>query len=587
MRCGAPMMHAGFEFGNRGAERGAEPWPNWLSKRAALTPHRIAARYGQETVTFAQLHEEARRKAQALLGLGVRPGDIVAMYSRNHLHALSLICAVAYAGAVLLPINLRLSIDEAAFQLADSGARFVVHDEETASFVRQCLEAAVRLRREEAADGQAVPALAAAPAAAISHHELEKMANQTERKEGPEQPRLPMLCEYVDPGSPATIMYTSGTTGRPKGVIQTWGNHWASAIGSALNLGLRDDDCWLVCLPMYHISGLSAVYKSLIYGMCIEIMERFDPRAVNEAILSGRISIISVVTAMLNRMVEDLDDRSYPERLRCVLLGGGPVPLPLLERCVGKGIPVYQSYGMTETASQIATLSPDYMLSKLGSAGKPLFLSELRIVNERNESAAPLESGEICVRGPNVTPGYFNRPEATREAFRDGWLRTGDIGYVDEDGFLYVQDRRSDLIISGGENVYPAEIESVLAAHEAVLEAGVTGVDHPVWGKTPAAFVVARSHPQSESEREALKQELLRHCREKLAKYKVPADIHFVAALPRNGTNKLLRRELVRLLPQENRSVEGGRFSQRTQQTQESRNSFSEMDRTRGEGDSH
>jgi|HigsolmetaAR203D_1030402.scaffolds.fasta_scaffold01547_3 O-succinylbenzoic acid--CoA ligase len=579
------MMLAGDVFGNRGAERGTEKWPNWLSKRALLTPHRIAARYGRETVTFAQLHEDARRKAQALLGLGVRPGDLVAIYSRNHLHALSLICAVAYAGAVLLPINLRLSVDEAAFQLADSGARFVVHDEESASFVRQCLEAAVRMKRDEAADGQAVPV--PVPATAISHHELEKLANSAERKEGPEQP---MLSEYVDPGSPATIMYTSGTTGRPKGVVQTWGNHWASAIGSALNLGLREDDCWLVCLPMYHISGLSAVYKSLIYGMCIEIMERFDPRAVNEAILSGRISIISVVTAMLNRMVDDLDEldnRSYPERLRCVLLGGGPVPLPLLERCVAKGIPVYQSYGMTETASQIATLSPDYMLSKLGSAGKPLFLSELRIVNERNEDASPLESGEILVRGPNVTPGYFNRPEATREAFRDGWLRTGDIGYVDEDGFLYVQDRRSDLIISGGENVYPAEIESVLAAHEAVLEAGVTGVDHPVWGKTPAAFVVVRSFPQSESEREALKQELLRHCREKLAKYKVPADIHFVAALPRNGTNKLLRRELVRLLPQENRPAEGDRFSHGNQHPQEPRISGSQMDRTRGEGDSH
>jgi O-succinylbenzoic acid--CoA ligase len=298
---------------------------------------------------------------------------------------------------------------------------------------------------------------------------------------------------------------------------------------------------WLACVPLFHISGLSIVMRSVIYGMPMLIHEKFDPEAANRAICEEGVTVVSVVSNMLSRMIDALGDSAYPPHFRCMLLGGGPAPLPLLEACRGKNIPVFQTYGMTETASQIVTLPPEFMLSKLGSAGKPLFLSELRIAQD-GKDAAPFAAGEIVVRGPNVTKGYLNRPEATAAAIRGGWLYTGDIGYVDEEGFLYVLDRRSDLIISGGENVYPAEIEAVLLGHPAIAEAGVTGLEDKEWGQVPAAFVKLK-------EGAALsEQEVLDHCAGKLAKYKIPKRVYFVDKLPRSAANKLLRRELRTLI---------------------------------------
>jgi len=345
------------------------------------------------------------------------------------------------------------------------------------------------------------------------------------------------LREHVDLAEVHCIIYTSGTTGRPKGAMLTYGNHWWSAIGSSLNLGMHRDDRWLACVPFFHVSGLSILMRSVIYGMPVVLHETFEPAAVNRSIDEDGVTIISVVSNMLFRMLEQRGEKPYPEALRCVLLGGGPAPQPLLEDCERRGIPVVQTYGMTETASQIVTLPPEDAIRKLGSAGKPLLSAELRIVRDGYTQPAG-QVGEIVVRGPNVTIGYHNRPEATAEALRDGWLHTGDLGYLDEEGYLYVFDRRSDLIISGGENVYPAEVESVLLAHPAVKEAGVTGIPDEKWGQVPAAAV-------KPDEGAAISEEaLIQFCRERLAAYKVPKRIKFVAQLPRNASDKLMRRLL-------------------------------------------
>jgi O-succinylbenzoic acid--CoA ligase len=327
-----------------------------------------------------------------------------------------------------------------------------------------------------------------------------------------------------------SIVYTSGTTGRPKGAILTYGNHWSSAVASALNLGLLPNDTWLACLPLFHVGGLSILLRSVICGMTALVQPRFDATEVNRAIEEQGVSIVSVVSTMLDRMLTERGSRRYPASLRCVLLGGGPAPLPLLERAASLGVPVVQTYGLTETASQFTTLAPQDALSKLGSAGKPLMGSRLRISAD----------GEILVRGPAVSRGYLHGASRTDD---DGWLHTGDLGYLDADGYLYVLDRRDDLIVSGGENVYPAEVEAVLLAHPAVADAGVAGESDPEWGRRVAAFVVLADGQIATAEA------LIAFCRQRLAAYKVPRTITFRDALPRNASGKLLRRELAPGLP--------------------------------------
>jgi O-succinylbenzoic acid--CoA ligase len=237
---------------------------------------------------------------------------------------------------------------------------------------------------------------------------------------------------------------------------------------------------------------------------------------------------------MLQRMLDERGDKPYPAWLRCVLLGGGPAPQPLLEECARRGIPVVQTYGLTETGSQAVTLAPEDALPKLGSAGKALLPLEVRIAGEDGQSCAAGDAGEILIRGPMVTAGYLNRPAETAHVLRDGWLHTGDIGYLDADGYLYVLDRRDDLIISGGENVYPAEVEAALLAHPAVVEAGVFGVADQRWGQVPVAVVVLAHGDVTATD-------LIEFCRIRLARYKVPARLTFAESLPRGASGKLLR----------------------------------------------
>ncbi|OTY06024.1 o-succinylbenzoate--CoA ligase [Bacillus thuringiensis serovar muju] len=476
-----------------------ETMPNWLMQRAFLTPDRTAIEIEEEKVTFMQLHEKVVSVCEHLTHVGVKPGQKVAVLMKNGMEMITVIHALSYVGAVAVLLNTRLSREELLWQMDDAEVICLVTDQDF-----------------EAKD--------------IPVYSFADIMNGP-KEEAPIQEEF-SLEEAM------TIIYTSGTTGKPKGVILTYGNHWASAVGSSLNLGLRDDDCWLACMPMFHVGGLSLLMKNIMYGMRILLVPKYDADFIHKALQTRGVTIISVVSKMLTDLLERLGAETYPPSLRCMLLGGGPAPKPLLEACVEKGIPVYQTYGMTETSSQICTLSADYMLTKVGSAGKPLFQCQLRIEKD-GVVVPPFAEGEIVVKGPNVTGGYFNREDATRETIQNGWLHTGDLGYLDEEGFLYVLDRRSDLIISGGENIYPAQIEEVLLSHPAVAEAGVVGMTDDKWGQVPAAFVVKSG--------EVTEEEILHFCEEKLAKYKVPKKTCFLEELPRNASKKLLRRELRQL----------------------------------------
>ena len=512
-------------------------FPDWLAHRAATTPERIALVAGGRSWTFAALDAAATRAAAALAGQGVQPDDRVATLLPNGERAVVVAHAVLRLGATLVPLNTRLSSAELAVLLGDARPRLLVVEARTAALGdRARRECGVEVTSVDAAEpgggatadgtGSAGSAQAAAVGAAVS---------------APVTLRLEHQAADV-----LAIIYTSGTTGQPKGAMLTVGNFWWSALGSALNLGTHADDRWLACLPLFHVGGLSIVFRAAIYGITAVVHDGFDAAAVNRAIDDDGVTIVSVVAVMLQRMLDERGDRPYPPTLRCVLLGGGPAPRPLLERCASLGIPVVQTYGLTETASQVATLAPEQALRRLGSAGRPLYPNEIRIAttDDSARAAAPEEAGEILVRGPVVMAGYAGLPD---DVSADGWLHTGDIGYLDAEGYLYVLDRRTDLIVTGGENVYPAEVEAALLAHPRVAEAGVVGVADATWGQRVVAVVrLAGAADVVNADPDARVVDSLRtHCRARLAGYKVPSEFRIVGEpLPRTASGKLQRAAL-------------------------------------------
>ena len=481
--------------------------PDWLHRRAAAHPDRPALLAPGATWSFAEISRRAAALAARLAALGLRPGDRLAVLAANCADYAALVHAAPRCGAVLVPLNTRLSASELAFQVADSSAALLL------------------------ADAPHLGLAAHIPSPKLGTHSLSERNTQ--------HATFNIQHSTFDLDSPHSIIYTSGTTGAPKGALLSYGNHWWSAAASALNLGLRADDRWLAVLPLFHVGGLSILLRGAIYGIPVVLHERFDPAAANAAIDDQGVTIISVVAATLQRMLDARGDAPYPPHFRCALLGGGPAPRPLLERCAALGVPVVQTYGLTESASQAVTLAPEDALRKLGSAGQPLLPVGLRIDVDGRE-AAPGEVGEILLSGPTITSGYIGQPEATAAAIRDGWLHTGDLGHRDAEGYLYVADRRSDLIISGGENIYPAEVEAALLAHPAVAEAGVVGIPDERWGQVPVAAVVLRA-PAAEAD-------ILADLRGRLAAYKLPRRITVLGQLPRTASGKLQRRLLRELL---------------------------------------
>lgn len=473
--------------------------PNWLMQRKLLTPNRIGLSFGEESWTFAELFEQAQKIAGQLVTCGFHAGDRIALLAPSTPELIHTIYGCMHLQLEIVFLNMRLTRKELAYQLEDASVKGIVVAQSEAHKLAEydyvTLENLVR----------------------------QPVANSKMAAEWSEEQII-------------SIMYTSGTTGFPKGVRQTVQNHSSSAISSALNLGLSERDVWLCIVPIFHISGFSILMRSLLYGMTVRLYEKFDAKQCADEIANGTVSKMSAVSAVLERILTYMEEhqlKAHP-KFGTVLVGGGPVPVDYLKRAANLQLQVAQTYGMTETSSQSATLSNEDAMQKLGSAGKPLFFNQIKI----DGATDPNVEGEICIKGPHVTPGYIGR-FAALSALEDGWLKTGDIGYLDSEGYLYVIDRRSDLIISGGENIYPAEIENVLLAHPAIKEAGVCGINDPIWGQVPAAFLVMKEEISEGS--------ILEFCKMNLATYKIPKIIKYVEKLPRNGSNKLVRRRLKEL----------------------------------------
>ncbi|MEI6137336.1 MAG: o-succinylbenzoate--CoA ligase, partial [Chloroflexota bacterium] len=408
---------------------------DWVGRRASTHADVVAVECGDERLTYRALDARVGTAAGRLAALGVAEGEPVGLLHANTNDFAVFVHAITRAGAMCVPHNARLTASEIAWQLRDAGTRYLVADAEHEALARAAI---AEVRGETGVTLLAADDDAWRTATAL----VGPSAIPFER--------------------PHTLMYTSGTTGRPKGAVLTHGNFYWSAVASAANLGVDPEDRWLACLPLYHVGGLSILLRSAIYGNTAVIHERFDEARAVRALRDERITLLSVVATMLQRMLS-LDDAAYPKTVRAIIVGGGPVPRMLLEASAARGLPVLQSYGLTETASQLTTLGADDALRKIGSAGLPLPGSTVRIDVDGREAEAN-EVGEILVAGPTVFAGYLHRPDATAEAIRDGWLHTGDLGSLDDEGYLTIADRRDDLIVTGGENVYPAEVEAALLA---------------------------------------------------------------------------------------------------------------------------
>jgi O-succinylbenzoic acid--CoA ligase len=436
---------------------------DWLAQRSQSCPERTALVADGAEVTYAELEAEATWVARRLIAHGVRRGSTVAMTMHPRREQVVMVHALMKVGAVLLPLGPRLSAEE---------------------------RAAVIAAEEPAVD-------------------LDDAGELTQTEAD-----LPLLGEH-DMDELACRVMTSGSTGIPDPVGLTYGNFLWSGVGSAFNIGVDPEDRWLCCLPLSHISGLGIVMRSVIYGTTAVVHDGFDVDRVAASLERDEITVLSLVTTMLTRLLEAGADLSGP---RAILVGGGPVPEDPLEEALGRGATVVQTYGLTEACSQVTTLAPAEARRKLGSAGRPLLTTHLRI-----------QDGEILVQGPTVAPG---RSDA------DGWLHTGDLGRIDEEGFLYVEDRMDDLIVSGGENVVPAEVEKVLLRHPEVADAAVVGREDPEWQQAVTAIVVLIDGSDVSPD------ELRRHCAESLAGFKVPKRVELAAALPRTPSGKLMRRAL-------------------------------------------
>ncbi|WP_317914511.1 o-succinylbenzoate--CoA ligase [Carnobacterium maltaromaticum] len=478
---------------------------NWLTKRVHLTPEKTALVFKQKKWSFAELQVEVNQRAKRLLTLSYPEGSRIGVLGSNSPELYFTILALQQMGHTIVFLNHRLTSYEMEQQLIDATVAGVLYQ---ASFVGKIKQLSIHLQE-----------------CSHSFQQVTELQEQTNFKPVPD----------FDLKKVTTIMYTSGTTGQAKGVQQTFDNHWWSAIGSVLNLGLTDEDSWLCPVPLFHISGFSIMMRSLIYGMPVYLFEKFDEKEINQTLLSGAGSIISVVSVMLKRLLVDLGNRHYPPQFRCMLLGGGPIDSGTLTNCQKLGIPVIQSYGMTETASQVVALSNDMAVKKSGSAGLPLFPVQLEVVMPSHEVCLPYQHGEVRIKAPNVTVGYLNQPRRSETE----WFYTGDIGYLDNDGYLYIVSRLADLIISGGENIYPSEVEQVLMAHPSINDVAIVGKKDTQWEQVPIAFLVL------EQDHELDIPELIHFCQSQLAQYKIPKEYKVVSQLPRNASGKVLRRNLV------------------------------------------
>lgn len=508
---------------------------SWPARRAQLTPDAVAFSFEGTDTTFAQVEHRVAALANALLARGVLPGSRIAYMGGNHPALLECLFAAGRIGAITVLINARLSRHETHYILQDCGASVL-------------LLGAEQLEQFGYIECNDVPEL---------RHLINVDPELTDDKtlrlaQGWRPETYPEVLAATEPTSlqaqvslddPCLIMYTSGTTGRPKGAVLTHGNIFFNDMNVLIETDIRNDEVCLAAAPLFHIAGLNGlVLPVFLKGGRIVLVRAFRAQAALEIIEREKITCMFGVPAMLDSFSQN---PAFPDAdlssLRTLIVGGAPVPTRILRQFTTRGVDIQQGYGLTETSPAVLKLSAEDAVHKVGSAGKPQFLVDVQVQDANGEPIKVGETGEILTRGPNVFKEYWNRPADTDLAFADGWFRTGDLATIDEDGHVFLRDRSKDMYISGGENVYPSEIENALLDIQGIVEAAVIGVPNDQWGEIGAAYLVLEPNSQLEE------QAILDSLQGRLARYKQPKRIHLVEELPRTSTGKLQKHVLRQL----------------------------------------
>jgi acyl-CoA synthetase (AMP-forming)/AMP-acid ligase II len=475
------------------------------------SPERPAVAYADTTVSYGELRERARLAAGGLAQNGVSRGDVVAVLLHNSLHFVDLMLGAAYLGAIFMPMNWRLASPEIAYIVDHARAVLLVTETELEPLVAPLKHdtSGVRVAHPDELTAEARPVAAASA---------------------------------VDSGDVLRLMYTSGTTARPKGVVITHGNLDAKCFAHVVELGLTSHDRAVIAGPLYHVGALDVTFTTVLYvGGYQRILRRFDAATVLETIDAESMTTAWFAPAMVNQIVNESSVGKWDlSTMRVIVDGGEKMPLPLIERVLNTFPNAWfaDAYGLTETVGGDTFLNKGEERRKLGSVGKPVFNMEVRVVDLDDSPVPAGSTGEIVIRGPKVCAGYWRDPDATKLAMRGGWFHTGDIGMLDDEGYLYIVDRLKDMIVSGGENIASLEVERALYEHPDVVEAAVVGRADERWGEVPVAYIAVRDHAVMAEE------QIVAFCRERLARYKVPRYIRFVPALPRNPSGKVLKRQL-------------------------------------------
>lgn len=497
-----------------------------LERNARLFPNKTAFTCGSESFTFSEHRNRVYRLINSLLELKLTKGSRIAVLSRNSIRYFELYGAADKGGFILVPLNFRLKQQELAFLLKDSGAEVLFYESHYAETVDELKKSLAGVKHYIVMD---VPG-------ELSYETLLMGASEMEP------------AVKIDEDDPVYIVYTSGTTGLPRGVILTHRGQYQVSNALALEMGLCKDDITLDMMPLYHTGG-HAVAQAHFYRGCTNVITTgFNPEEALKIVEKEGITTMQVVPAMIVDMLNHPDIEKYDtSSLRIIFYASSIMPVSLLKKAINKwGRIFFQAYGLTENGPVATVLSiedhhvegPERLTKKLASCGLPSANCDTRVVNEKGKEVRPGEIGEIVIRSEQVMIGYWNKPDLTAKTLKNGWLYTGDLATVDEDGYIYIIDRQKDMIISGGENIYPREIEELLYTHPMVRECAVIGVPHPKWVESVHAMIVLKE------QQTATEAEIIAYCKEHIAGYKVPRSVEFIDMLPKNPSGKILKNVL-------------------------------------------